>query len=286
MKKSLTLMVAAPAAMVVASGITLADVDRAIPLEGVLNTRDLGGLKTADGRRVRKELLIRSGSIDGISEAGKAKLDDIDVVAIIDLRTTAEAGEDPTAWPEGEGPARYNFPVMEQENQMIADMRRSIKTGTATAAGTDKLFFDAFGYIPSDYTKELRQFFDVLIATTEGAVLYHCSGGKDRTGVATALLLEALGVTREDIKADFLLSNALKDSDNKSVEVAAKVNAKFGTDMTPEAVWPSLGVRPEYLENFYTTVDQQYGSVNQYLREALGLTEADLETLRSRYLEG
>ena len=270
---------------VVPANLALASEPRAIELEGVKNTRDLGGLRTEDGRTVRSGQLIRSGEIDHMQPEGMSYLEDMGVSAIVDLRTTNEATANPVLWPDGEGPARYNFPVMEQEDKMIEDMRASIKAGTATAEGTDALFQGAFSYIATDYTNELRDLFDVLLENPEGeAVLYHCSGGKDRTGVATALVLSALGVSREEIEADFMLSNTLKDADNAAVEIAAEVNAAHGTNMPPEAVWPSLGVRPEYLDAFYKSVTENYGSVDGYLREGLGLTDADFETMRERYL--
>ena len=264
----------------------LATEERAIPLDGVVNTRDLGGLQTKDGRTVRKGQLIRSGEIDDMGETGMARLDALGVGSIVDLRTVTEATAHPISWPEGLGPDRYHFPVMEQESQAIDDMRASIKAGTATFEDTDALFLGAFANIPSSYEAELRSLFDVLLNQPEGeAVLYHCSGGKDRTGVATALVLSALGVTEEDIKADFMLSNVLKDADNASVRIAQQVNAAKGTNMTSEAVWPSLGVRDEYLDAFYSGIEQQYGSVDGYLRDGLGLTDDDLQTLRDRYLE-
>jgi protein-tyrosine phosphatase len=272
--------------IVVGALTVIAAEERAVPLEGVLNTRDLGGLKTKDGRAVRTGQLIRSGEIDEISEGSKQRLDDMGVSAIVDLRTTSEATAHPAQWPEGQGPTRYNFPVMENENQMIEDMRASIKSGTATAKETDALFAGAFGYIATDYTDEYRDLFDVLLRQPDGeAVLYHCSGGKDRTGVATALVLTALGVTKEEIQADFMISNVLKDADTKAEEIAAEVNAAHGTNMSAAAVWPSLGVRESYLDEFYNSVEESYGSVDGYLREGLGLTDEELDTLRDRYLQ-
>lgn len=260
--------------------------DRAISLNGVLNTRDLGGLKTSDGKTIRKGQLIRSGEIDEIDDEGKAELDSMGVSTIVDLRTTTEANENPASWPEGQGPTRYHFPLMEKEDERISDMRANIRAGTAREEDTEKLFYDAFGYIATDYTTELRALFDVLLEQPEGeAVLFHCSGGKDRTGVTTAVVLNALGVTPEEIEADFMMSNAQKDADNKSAEIAAKVNAAQGTNMTAEAVWPTLGVRKAYLDQFYRDVEADYGSVDNYLHDGLGLTEADLQALRARYLE-
>lgn len=260
--------------------------DRAVPLAGVLNTRDLGGLQTEDGRTVRTGQLIRSGEIDEISPASMDQLDKMGVSVIVDLRTTSEATAHPAQWPEGQGPTRHNFPVMENESQMIDDMRASIKTGTAKAEETDALFAGAFGYIATDYTDEYRDLFEVLLRQPEGeAVLYHCSGGKDRTGVATALVLSALGVATEDIKSDFMMSNTLKDADNKAEQIAKEVNATHGTQMTAAAVWPTLGVRESYLDEFYNSVAERYGSVDGYLRQGLGLTDEDFANLEKRYLD-
>ena len=174
---------------------------------------------------------------------------------------------------------------MEKESAMIDDMRASIKAGTATEAETEALFFGAFSYIATDYKAEIRSLLDILLAQPEGeAVLFHCSGGKDRTGVATAVVLSALGVTREDIEADFMMSNTLKDPDNAAVKIAAEVNEVRGTSMPAKAVWPSLGVRKAYLDEFYKSVTEDYGSVDGYLRDGLGLTDTDLQALRARYL--
>lgn len=267
------------------AGGALATEDRAVPIDGVKNTRDLGGLRTEDGRTVRTGQLIRSAKIDNLSAEGMTLLDGMGVTAIVDLRTTKEATTDPARWPEGQGPERYNFPLMEQQIGLIDDMHASIVSGTATAAETDRLFYDAFSYIATDYTDEMRALFDVLLTNPEGeAVLFHCSGGKDRTGIATALVLTALGVPQEEIEADFMMSNALNDADNTAVQMANEVNAAQGTSMPAEAVWPTVGVRKAYLDNFYDSVATRYGSVDGYLRDGLGLTDDEVQALRARYL--
>lgn len=258
--------------------------DRFLELGGVRNTRDLGGLETADGRSVRSGSLVRSGEIDHIDQAGRDLLDEMDVETIIDLRTAKEAAH-PAVWPEGTGPRRIAVPLMENQTGEIAEMRRRIDSGTATAEWMDQEFRDSFGTIPIEYPDQLRQVFDVLLENPEGeAVLFHCSGGKDRTGVTTVLVLTALGVTRSEIEKDFLASNVGNDADAASIRKAAKINAARGTEMKPEAVWPALGVRPSYLAHFYETIEGRYGSVDAYLEQALGLTEEDLLVLRARYL--
>ena len=261
------------------------ELDRTVPLDGVSNTRDLGGLRTKDGHTVRSGQIIRSGEIDDIDDVGMTRLDELGVSAIIDLRTTKEATANPAHWPEGKGPDRYNFPLMENESAMIDDMHALISSGSATGSQTDAMFFDAFSYIATDYTSEIRSVFDILLKQPNGqAVLYHCSGGKDRTGITTALVLSALGVTRDEIEADFMMSNQLNDADNAAAAIASQVNSTRGTNMSAQAVWPTLGVRKAYLDEFYRSVEEEYGSVDDYLRDGLGLTTEELEVLRARYL--
>ncbi len=259
--------------------------DRTLQLSGVKNTRDLGGLSTADGRRVRPGRVFRSGEIDHIDASGKDRLEELGVAAIIDLRTTREATRAPARWPAGSGPARYNFPLLENESDLIDTMREKLRSGTAEAEWMERTFRDSFGTVATDYTEDLRKVFDVLLADAgEAPVLVHCSGGKDRTGVVTALFLTALGVPRDQIEADFLFSNIAVDADRRAERMAQTINEAQGTAMTAAAVWPSLGVRPEYLAHFYDTVELKYGSVDGFLSDALGLSQDDVENLRRKYL--
>ena len=150
----------------------------------------------------------------------------------------------------------------------------------------DQTFKDTFGYIPTDYSTEIRRVFDVLLQTPEGeAILIHCSGGKDRTGVVSALILTSLGVPRDQIEEDFLQSNVLINADEAAAEMAAAINAQRGTTMRAEDVWPSQGVRPEYFAYFYDTLEAEYGGANEYLRKALKLTDNEIAALRARYLQ-
>ena len=214
------------------SDLVASDASRAVSIEGVKNTRDLGGLTTSDGRTIQAGLLIRSGEIDHISESGKAKLDAMGVTAVIDLRTTREASAAPAEWSEGTGPERFNFPLLENETDRIVEMRSMIKSGTAEPEWMDNAFRDSFGSIPIEDSASIRKVFDLLLELPNGKpLLFHCSGGKDRTGVVSALVLTSLGVPREQIEADFMMSNVLIQPDKTAVEMARKINAANGTDM-------------------------------------------------------
>lgn len=273
-------------AVLMGNGFVSADASRVVSIEGVKNTRDLGGLTTSDGRTIQAGLLIRSGEIDHITESGKADLNAMGVAAVIDLRTTSEASAGPAEWSEGTGPERFNFPLLENETDRIIEMRRMIKSGTAESEWMDNAFRDSFGSIPIEDSASIRKVFDLLLELPDGKpLLFHCSGGKDRTGVVSAMVLTSLGVPREQIEADFMMSNVLIQPDKTAVEMANKINAANGTDMPAEALWPSLGVKREYLDYFYSTVESKYGSVEDYLEKELGLSQVQIESLRTKYLK-
>jgi protein-tyrosine phosphatase len=252
------------AVSVLCGGFALADTERFIHLDGVENTRDLGGLTTGDGRTVKVGLLIRSGEIDEITDKGKATLDTMGVSTIIDLRTTKEATAHPAEWPAGTGPARHHFPLMEDRTDLIDEMRAHLRNGTARADWMDAAFQDSFGYIATDYPQSIRSVFEVLLKN---------------------VILTTLGVPRDQITEDALLTNVAIDADVTAGKMAAKINADRGTTVTAEDVWPALGVRKAYVDNFYNTVEAKYGSIDEYLVNEIGLTEADVEVLRARYLE-
>jgi protein-tyrosine phosphatase len=111
-----------------------------------------------------------------------------------------------------------------------------------------------------------------------GAVLYHCTAGQDRTGTFSALLLTMLGVPRETVMQDYLLSN-------EYVATPARVNAMVARGATREAAIATIGVDRAYLDLMFTAIDKEYGSFEAYRRQALGISDADLAALKSKLLE-
>ena len=117
------------------------------------------------------------------------------------------------------------------------------------------------------------------------ATLFHCTAGKDRTGFAAVLLLSALGVNAATIEADFLLTNRAIDVATLAPQVAADLGARSGTHIDPRAVEPLLGVREGFLETAYATIKHEFGGMEAYLRDALGLDAHARKALKSLYLE-
>lgn len=251
-------------------------------LERVANLRDLGGLPTADARRVAPGRIYRSGSLHEMTEADRRALESWRVRTVVDLRSGWEQRLHPYEWPAGRVVAA---PLA--SDAAVAGIFTRFLNGTLTESEmadwwTTTGVFDA----PAEHSESVRAVFTALLEAAPGeAILFHCTGGKDRTGAVAALVLRALGATPEAIVADFVASNGALATPERLEELAARLNQGREQPLTPEALFALSGVRGEWLEVMFGRLAARFGSVEAYLAEALGLTHADLEALRDRYLE-
>ncbi|MEV0343612.1 tyrosine-protein phosphatase [Nocardia sp. NPDC050713] len=236
----------------VADPVVAADtvLDRSLGLQGVQNARDVGGYRTVDGRLVRTGLVYRTGQLNNATPADMAALGERRVRVVADLRTGHERAIAPDRVPAGSG-ERWNDVIGQAPPQVLV---------TALTGGGD--LYRAFVTAPganAAFASVLRD----VIETGDGAVLYHCTAGKDRTGWATAVLLTLLGVDRATVTEDYLLSNQYRDAGPND---------------------PLNGVRSEWLDAAFDQVNQSYGGFDAYARDGLGLTDADIAALRAKML--
>ena len=242
--------------------------DRLVPLAGASNFRDLGGYRGQDGRRVRWRRLFRSDHLGELTPPDHDHLAALGVSAAFDFRGQAEAAAAPYRVP---GLARHALaiePTVAQRMQDLAGAGHAL-----TVAAMEGLMRDLYRGLIRHQAPQFSQFFRHLLAA-EGAVVFHCTAGKDRTGVAAALLLLALGVPRDTVMADYLLTNEVfKPPRPARSDIPAPVL---------QALW---SVQPSYLEAAFTVLDQERGGAQAYLRTDLGLGENDLERLAQRYLQ-
>ncbi|MCX4094794.1 tyrosine-protein phosphatase [Nocardia sp. alder85J] len=232
-----------------ATGSVLSGVDdRSLHLEGVLNARDLGGYRTTDGRVVRTGLVYRTGELGKATDADLAALTGHDVRVVDDLRTSFERTASADRVPAG---ATANWDDIIGGNPV--EMLKSF------SAGPD--LYRAFITEPAANVGFANVLHD--IANTDAAVLYHCSAGKDRTGWTSAVLLTLLGVDRDTVNYDFLLSNFYRDAPTGDM-----VN----------------GVAQPELDAAFDQVGKSYGSFDNYLHEGLKLTDGDIAVLRAKLL--
>ena len=264
-----------------------------IPLEGLHNTRDLGGFETADGRKIRPRRLIRSGQLSGMTEKDKQVLtEDYGLRTDVDFRTGQERTEAPD--PRLPGVAYVENPILSdqaigitrekdsEEDMMkllVQQMSTSEKAAEEYMAGLYRnLVMDPFS------RQQYRKFFGILLDQKEGAVLWHCSAGKDRVGVGTALLLSALGIPRETILADYMMVNTF------TAEVVEsrleELNERLQNPQLIDCLRELMQVRESYLISVFQAIEDGYGTMESFLEKEMGLCAEKREQLREMYLEG
>ena len=260
---------------------------RRLDFEKLPNTRDLGGMKTADGRTVRQGRLIRSGQLAGLPGADIARLAEL-IDTIADFRTEEEKGEDPDCDIPG---AAYHFiPILEavaagvsheaeSEEQVFARLVFDPEASGNHMCGMYRKFAES-EYSVSQYSR----FIHILMEDHDRAVLWHCSVGKDRAGTAAVIIQKILGVSDEDILRDYLDTNGyLKDELDR---VIAYARMKTGSDdpRIESSVRKLYSTDRSYLQAFLDAVDRRYGSFDGYVHEGLGLSDSDIQLLREKYL--
>ena len=243
--------------------------DRHHPFEGCFNFRDIGGYPTTDGRSVKWGCYFRAGRQDRMSESDLEKLDSLNVGTQIDLRGDLEISDQGRGPLPDRGAVYHNLQVIppggsEKLSQLVGD------TGIS---GERYLGYLSFG------TETWLRLFEILAEPVDSAVLIHCTAGKDRTGVSTAFLLSVLGVDRQLIEADYLLTNV--DVPRQVDFVEATTGYPDGIDR--ETLMILAGVPETAMKDFLDGLESRHGGAIQYLRDA-GVTEQQMQAVRSRFL--
>jgi protein-tyrosine phosphatase len=245
--------------------------DRVVDLAGSVNFRDFGGYATADGRRVRRGLLFRCGQMASLTEAAQSQFAELNIDAICDLRRPDEREADPTPVPDHVS-RRVEIPIDPASASMLseslADRTANVEQRVAfMQAITEGLARDhAWGYA-------------LMFQTVQN----HAPAGKDRTGVGVALIQLALGVPRESIMEDYLLTNEVIDFEGF---LLPRLRANLGDDsIDVESAKVLSGVCREYLQGSLDEMQRACGSVEGYLEQAIGLSPRAHDTLRDQFLE-
>jgi protein-tyrosine phosphatase len=251
-------------------------------VHGILNMRDLGGLETSDGHRVAPNHLYRSGSPHEMTREDRSALEELGIRIVIDLRSEWERRQHPYEWPNSR---IVSAPLI--DDRLVASINARFKTGTISGGELkDWWQLTRLYHAPEDHISSIRKVFATLIeADSDDAILFHCRGGKDRTGVVAALVLEALGVTREGILADFMLSDELSGDKRGMGRLAAIIDAAAPTSLDDEARAALTGVRRKWLDTLLRRIEDRCGSVTSYLTDDVGIGDRGLARLREMHLE-
>ncbi|MBE6783326.1 MAG: tyrosine-protein phosphatase [Ruminococcaceae bacterium] len=261
---------------------------RRIHLEKLENTRDLGGFIAENGRKIKPFRLIRSG------ELAKATSQDIytltekyNLKTIVDLRTDIEIERKPD--PEIDGVNYINLPVVDEatvgitrEKTAAASAVKLIKTMDISATEYMQNMYRAL-VVNETSINVLKNFFELLLASEDGAVLFHCSAGKDRVGALTAILLSILGVSRDVIIKDYLATQKFGEKFNRKYKLAAILISK--NKRVSEYANVFLSTNKEFLMAFFDEIEEKYGTVLNYAEKCLDLDAEKQNKLKAMYLE-
>lgn len=256
--------------------------ERIVALEAGSNFRDLGGYPAADGKRVRWGRIFRTAAMPKLTDADERTIRALGVRSLVDLRSADERQMSPTDW-KALGVTRH-FAVDYSAAELFGD-------GSAIDVG------ELYARWPVSLKAQYRRIFEDLLAG-DGAVMFNCSAGQDRTGLAAALVLSALGVPRDVILADYHLSTTHRrpQFEFADVDLAAlaptNAMARFmlarggGGARSATRPQPLIGANGQaWLLASFRRIETDYGSVERYLDAELGLDAADIARLRAIYLE-
>jgi protein-tyrosine phosphatase len=246
--------------------------ERVIDLEGTTNTRDIGGYQTGDLSTVRSGQIIRSENLSRLTASDFQKLEEIGLNTVIDLRTQKEHDKSPTVWLGENPPQFFHFPVGDANNDWFRAQRKMMKGNRFTEEQSLELMVEGYRMIAEEGPPSYQKLMEVVLDQSNWPILIHCNAGKDRAGVAVTLILESLGVDRETIMEEYLLTNEIGRTEKKAILLSRKSKKigrgnKFGKGSSPSAWSPIVGVRAEMLEAFYASVDENYGSMDAFLSE-------------------
>lgn len=254
---------------------------RRLPLEGAANFRDLGGYRTADGRHVKWGLVYRSNHLANLTADDYAYLNTLGIRLVCDLRTDGERQRMPTKWQSDRAPEIFSTSILKETDVVVSPERlRSLaeRSSQELTPTYERMVKES----PEQYGTVLRR-----LAHGGLPSVTHCTAGKDRTGVFSAILLTILGVARETVIRDYMLTGEYMLSAEGMRRASSDWQQLTGTSTPPdEALLRGVyTMHAEAITSTFDAIDRMYGSFDAFVRTGLRLDEADVAMLRARLLE-
>ena len=216
-------------------------------------------------------MLYRSDALNLLSEADQQRVEDLRLSAIIDFRSDFEIGRAPNRLAPNLSKLVKTRSFLPKSTHALFDM---VNNGEIDAAGVKKYMCDQYRILTLDHTPEYRQVLDDILTANGQALLYHCTSGKDRTGMISAIILAVAGADENDIIDDYTLTNG-------RIEPIAYL--KKSND--PSIVKHIMAAAPDYMQTAMRTMRGEFGSIENYLSKALKLTVDECDRLQSLLVE-
>lgn len=250
------------------------------------NFRELGGYQTLSGKTIKKHKLLRTGNLADLSPFDLDFLSDYGVKYVIDFRSEEEVDRQPDRVPHG---AKYIYdPVFSKDltnaSKSIGELEK--QNDLSADFGFNHMLSAYEDMVESEHAhKAYRKFFQILLQNTapDQAVIFHCTAGKDRTGFGALLILTALGVPLQTIRRDYLFTNeVIKDFVAGMIK---RAKDKGNNQNVITSLHDIQSVQPAYIDHTLKILNDQYGSINNYLRQVINLSASDFMQLRRIYLK-
>ena len=255
---------------------------RKLPFTGAHNFRDLGGYKTEDGRRIKWGKIYRSDNLHSLTDEDVKYLSRLNIKSVVDFRSDEERESEPDRLTPGMTQVLLpiKFQPKELDDETLKNLMKNLTFGTLDSSN---LLTDFNIVIVKDFADEYKKFFRHVIENNAEPIVFHCTAGKDRAGFASAMILTVLGVPREKVIEDYLLTNTyVKDHvDSEMLEIELKTFFRADTDNLRKI---NL-VAERYIQAAFDTIDSEWGGMDNYISGPLSLTEEDILKLQDFYLE-
>ena len=255
---------------------------RKLPFTGAHNFRDLGGYKTEDGRALKWCKIYRSDDLHLLTDEDLKYLSRLNIKSVVDFRSDEERESEPDRLTSNMTQVLLpiKFQPEELDDETLKSLMKNLTFGTLDSSN---LLRDFNIVIVRDFAEEYKKFFRHVIENNAEPMVFHCTAGKDRAGFASVMILTVLGVPREKVIEDYLLTNTyVKDHvDSEMLEIELKTFFRADTDNLRKI---NL-VEERYIQAAFDTIDSEWGGMDNYISEALGLSEEDILKLQDFYLE-
>lgn len=245
-------------------------VQKDIAIKKVHNFRVVGHIKNVDGRTLKDGQLYRSAHLHKLKRKSFDELENLGIKEIIDLRNSKEIAQKPDHLPNGI--IYKNYSAFEDEGDQLDQAKKLVLKGKVNGSDADKRMLDFY----KDYVTENPETIKKIITEildSDHPVLYHCTAGKDRTGIITALILTILKFDKETIYNDYLLSNQYRNR---------LVQKRLGLANNLHFLYPKMDIKvleklswveKDYLDAAFNEINTKYGSTDAYIQQVLGISE-------------
>lgn len=245
----------------------------------MINFRDIGGCKSSDGRVVKEGLFFRSANLVNLSKNDLQMLKDLNIKTIFDFRDESEILRSPSDIVENINYIR--IPAMPQLKSNIAQLGsiKEMMENMFDKNNAFELLKEAYYNLPVN-NPAYKELVKLMQNDSNLPILMHCTAGKDRTGVGSAIILMILGVNRSSIVEDYLKSNqSAKDSINEILSVQPELK-----NVPKDKLKYIFGVNETYINEVFKRIDTDFDSTEDYLLKEFNLTKDDIKNLQSKYL--